>query len=572
MIGDLKTAEKLKIKMENKEQLLANFLAFKDIPFGEFKTIITTPKAMEFYAKNTPIDQLQDMFVSAGFKKPETINEASNILKKIYNQLQEVSDTDYSGAYKSDREAREMENMLKRIREEEEQDEEELSDEEDSGGFFDENTKDSSDLEKALKKLDESISNGTENENPQTLDEILGKNKTQNNNQEGNESQNQNKQQEGSEKEGQEGNQENNQDSKESQDQNNNEGDGQGESQENKENQNQNNSEGDGQGEGEEDDEDQNQNENKGDGQGGGQGDKESQDQNNNEGDGQGEGEEDDESEQKKKKEGENKEEGQGEKDKEDNKESDQNKDNQEKQKDKEKKKREKQNNSLEREIQLCSDEIKSLNEQKEMLNFISTKSQEQEDRISEINATIDDLEMQIANMLGAINADLVLGNDVQFPLNNLPLYIKKNIPELTDKINEGVLERLENPDYQFKYKIEDKIRRDKLITDRVMEDVTYFALNKLQKENLLKKLYLTASDISEIVFDMPLEKEVPEKIIVKSTIEGDFVAIDDAIGIDTFIYQINNLEKNIEVANKESNIRLIFETIKNELFNKFII
>jgi hypothetical protein len=31
-------------------------------------------------------------------------------------------------------------------------------------------------------------------------------------------------------------------------------------------------------------------------------------------------------------------------------------------------------------------------------------------------------------------------------------------------------------------------------------------------------------------------------------------------------------MEKDIEVANKESNIKLIFETIKNELFNKFMI
>jgi len=64
--------------MENKEQLLANFLAFKNIPFGDYKTIITTPKAMEFYAKNTPIDQLQSMFDSAGCQEPQTINEASN--------------------------------------------------------------------------------------------------------------------------------------------------------------------------------------------------------------------------------------------------------------------------------------------------------------------------------------------------------------------------------------------------------------------------------------------------------------------------------------------------------------
>ena len=52
----------------------------------------------------------------------------------------------------------------------------------------------------------------------------------------------------------------------------------------------------------------------------------------------------------------------------------------------------------------------------------------------------------------------------------------------------------------------------------------------------------------------------------------GDTVVIDNAISIDTFIYQMNNLEKDLELVNKENNIKLIFDTIKNELFNKFII
>ena len=59
---------------------------------------------------------------------------------------------------------------------------------------------------------------------------------------------------------------------------------------------------------------------------------------------------------------------------------------------------------------------------------------------------------------------------------------------------------------------------------------------------------------------------------MLESTIEGDTVVIDEAINIDTFIYQMNNLEKDLELVNKENNIKLIFDTIKNELFNKFII
>jgi hypothetical protein len=73
-------------------------------------------------------------------------------------------------------------------------------------------------------------------------------------------------------------------------------------------------------------------------------------------------------------------------------------------------------------------------------------------------------------------------------------------------------------------------------------------------------------------MFDMVLGEDVPEKIVIHSKIEGDTVVIDNAISIDTFIYQMNNLEKNLELVNKESNIKRIFDTIKNELFNKFII
>jgi hypothetical protein len=99
-----------------------------------------------------------------------------------------------------------------------------------------------------------------------------------------------------------------------------------------------------------------------------------------------------------------------------------------------------------------------------------------------------------------------------------------------------------------------------------------YFSFEKLKKEGALKELYLTAKDISKVVFEMSAKNDVPKKIIVESSIEGDTIAIDDAIGIDTLIWQMNNMEKNIEITNKESNIKLIFETIKNELFNQFII
>lgn len=439
MIGDLKTEEKLKIKMENKEQLLANFLAFKDIPFGDYKNIITTPKAMEFYAKNTPIDQLQSMFVSAGFQKPETINQASNVLKKVYNDLQTIDESNYAGAYKNERDKQELEKTLRELKGDFEEDEDEqLSDDDGLGGFFDESGRGSSDMAKALERFNEAIANGTGGDSETTFDELLGR------------------------------------------------GQGQGE------------------------------------GQGQGQG----QDEQN---------------------------QGQS-------------------QQQKQEQKKEQQNASLEREIQLCSEEIKNLNEEKEMLDFISERTQEQEDRIIEINNTIDDLEMQIANMLGAINADVVLGNDVQFPENKLPRYVSSQLPELVKRVKDESKKRLEDPDYQFKYKLEDKERRNSLISERVMNDVTYFAFEKLKKENALSELYLTKKDIEKIMFEMPLGGDVPEKIVIHSKIEGDTVVIDNAISIDTFIYQMNNLEKDLELVNKENNIKLIFDTIKNELFNKFII
>jgi hypothetical protein len=149
---------------------------------------------------------------------------------------------------------------------------------------------------------------------------------------------------------------------------------------------------------------------------------------------------------------------------------------------------------------------------------------------------------------------------------------VSSKLPELVKRIKDESKARIEDPEYQFKYKLQDKERRNGLISERVKEDVIYFAFEKLKKEDALNELYLTKKDIEKIMFDMTLGVDVPEKIVIHSKIEGDTVVIDNAISIDTFIYQMNNLEKNLELVNKESNIKLIFDTIKNELFNKFII
>ena len=42
------------------------------------------------------------------------------------------------------------------------------------------------------------------------------------------------------------------------------------------------------------------------------------------------------------------------------------------------------------------------------------------------------------------------------------------------------------------------------------MDDVTYFAFEKLKKENALSELYLTKKDIEKIMFEFPLKGDVP--------------------------------------------------------------
>lgn len=518
--------------MENKEQLLANFLTFKDIPFGDYKNIITTPKAMEFYAKNTPIDQLQSMFVSAGFESPETINKASNVLKEVYNELQSVDELSYSGEYKTGRERQELKRIMQELKggNEEEDEEEQLGNDENIGGFFDESGRGGYDIEKALKAFNELLENGSGNDIETTFDELLGRGNGQGKDEieEDDESQ--------GDDEGQEEEDENQGDADAQEDNDGNkkgDGDGQENKEENRDNEAQ--------------DESESQGESKSEGQG--QGDENSDGDEKAEGESQGQGE------------GKNKEE----------KESDQNKDNQQKQKNKQKEKQKQQNASLEREIKLCSEEIAQFENEKELLDFLTNKTQEQEFRIKEIDLNIDDLKIQISNMLSAINADVVLGNDVEFPVNRLPRYISSKIPEFEKRIKEESEKRVEDPNYFFKYKIDDKKRRNALILERVKEDISYFAFEKLKKENALSELYLTKNDIPRIVFEMGSD-EIPKKIVLESTIEGDTAVIDEAINIDTFIYQMNNLEKDLELVNKENNIKLIFDTIKNELFNKFMI
>jgi hypothetical protein len=52
----------------------------------------------------------------------------------------------------------------------------------------------------------------------------------------------------------------------------------------------------------------------------------------------------------------------------------------------------------------------------------------------------------------------------------------------------------------------------------------------------------------------------------------ADELIIDNETSIDTLVYQLNTIEKNVETLNKQKNIDLIFTEMKKELLNKFII
>jgi hypothetical protein len=87
-----------------------------------------------------------------------------------------------------------------------------------------------------------------------------------------------------------------------------------------------------------------------------------------------------------------------------------------------------------------------------------------------------------------------------------------------------------------------------------------------------LLDLYLTKKDLKELVVNFGKDKN-PRRIVLKTNVAGaDDLVIDDETSIDTLVYQLNTIEKNVETLNKQKNIDLIFAEMKNELLNKFII
>jgi hypothetical protein len=125
---------------------------------------------------------------------------------------------------------------------------------------------------------------------------------------------------------------------------------------------------------------------------------------------------------------------------------------------------------------------------------------------------------------------------------------------------------------------VEDKKRRNSLIVDVTLTNLKYYTYQKLKRENKLLDLYLTKKDLNNVIvkFDKlnsKLGKEKVSKVILTTNIAGtDELIIDDETSIDSLVYQLNTIEKNVETLNKQKNIDLIFTEIKNELLNKFII
>jgi len=225
----------------------------------------------------------------------------------------------------------------------------------------------------------------------------------------------------------------------------------------------------------------------------------------------------------------------------------------------------------LEREIRLCGEAIA---DRKVILDAIEANPNKDASDLIVIegyNKEIKDLENQIYVMMGALDSSEVLQvNDQQ--QYELPLYVNSDVNkqiadlklEIAKKSNEII-----NP---YLNEVEDKKRRNKLITDVVLTNLKYYTYQKLNNENKLLDLYLTKKDLKEVIVNFGKDK-TPRRIVLTTNVAGaDDLVIDNETSIDSLVYQLNIIEKNIETLNKQKNIEIIFTEIKNELLNKFII
>jgi hypothetical protein len=105
-----------------------------------------------------------------------------------------------------------------------------------------------------------------------------------------------------------------------------------------------------------------------------------------------------------------------------------------------------------------------------------------------------------------------------------------------------------------------------------VLTNLKYYTYQKLKNENKLLDLYLTKKDLKDVIIKFGRNDSV-DKVILNVNVAGaDELIIDNETSIDTLVYQLNTIEKNVETLNKQKNIDLIFTEMKKELLNKFII
>ena len=190
---------------------------------------------------------------------------------------------------------------------------------------------------------------------------------------------------------------------------------------------------------------------------------------------------------------------------------------------------------------------------------------------IEQFKKEIADLENQIYVMMGALNNNEVLQVDHQEQYE-LPLNMFSNINQQVEDLKLEIAKKSNSIDKPYLNEVEDKKRRNKLIIEVVLTNLKYYTYQKLKNENKLLDLYLTKKDLKDLMIKFGNGNSV-DKVVLNVNVAGtDELVIDNETSIDTLVYQLNTIEKNVETLNKEKNINLIFTEMKNELLNKFII
>ena len=225
----------------------------------------------------------------------------------------------------------------------------------------------------------------------------------------------------------------------------------------------------------------------------------------------------------------------------------------------------------MEREIRLCSEGIADRKVVLEAMEKKKKKDNADLFVIEDFKKQIADLENQIYVMMGALNNTEVLQVDDQQQYE-LPLNMFANINKQIEDLKFQIAKKSNDIDKPYLNEVEDKKRRNNLIVDVVLTNLKYYTYQKLKNENKLLDLYLTKKDLKDVVIKFGKGNSV-DKVVLNVNVAGtDELIIENETSIDTLVYQLNTIEKNVETLNKEKNINLIFTEMKNELLNKFII